>query len=536
MTGLDVVGLSTCEEAREHVARTPAALVVASMDLGDEGPAEALTLLTGLRAPVLIMSGQVQPLQVDAGNVEVVPRAPLADLREHILGSLESRLWETLHAQHGGPVDVDEAADDEECAACADTIETMVDEILEGHERIALPAPEDFDLLMERAFDALLANDRQAAWKALHAARLLRPDHGLVSQPRPPARARGELTPQVRPAPESAGPRCARRRGPLPCCRPAERGCDAGGRGSGLRGLVDLAAASFRGVALVANDEFFAGRENLLKPGRGSSCPTPTRIRASGWMAGRAAASGAPATTPASSASASGSGAGARHRHHTSWATTPFASVEALYASADTPVELLEQAAGPRSCPAGAAARIPEPLCHQGLRHHQPPAPQHLPRWGRRASGPMGSVAPGWRTGSRTRRPPSWCSRARGPGGARQRRQGHRVQRRLLRPHGQPDPPPGAPRNMGGGWRRGAAAGRVMTGSSRLAAPGTVGLVEVDTKFFKELPRHLPARGVYAPGARPTDVIWGRQDWQLILPRVKLGRHPPLLSRGSGGL
>ncbi|MEZ4473626.1 MAG: hypothetical protein R3F60_23115 [bacterium] len=180
MTGLDVVGLSTCEEAREHVARTPAALVVASMDLGDEGPAEALTLLTGLRAPVLIMSGQVQPLQVDAGNVEVVPRAPLADLREHILGSLESRLWETLHAQHGGPVDVDEAADDEECAACADTIETMVDEILEGHERIALPAPEDFDLLMERAFDALLANDRQAAWKALHAARLLRPDHGLV--------------------------------------------------------------------------------------------------------------------------------------------------------------------------------------------------------------------------------------------------------------------------------------------------------------------------------------------------------------------
>jgi allantoicase len=34
-------------------------------------------------------------------------------------------------------------------------------------------------------------------------------------------------------------------------------------------GLVDLAAESFGGRALGASDEFFAGRENLLKPGRG---------------------------------------------------------------------------------------------------------------------------------------------------------------------------------------------------------------------------------------------------------------------------
>src|SRR5437764_11123558 len=34
-------------------------------------------------------------------------------------------------------------------------------------------------------------------------------------------------------------------------------------------GLVDLAAARVGGIALVANDEFFAEKENLLKPGRG---------------------------------------------------------------------------------------------------------------------------------------------------------------------------------------------------------------------------------------------------------------------------
>ena len=34
-------------------------------------------------------------------------------------------------------------------------------------------------------------------------------------------------------------------------------------------GLIDLAAARVGGVALLANDEFFAEKENLLKPGRG---------------------------------------------------------------------------------------------------------------------------------------------------------------------------------------------------------------------------------------------------------------------------
>src|SRR3954452_7334966 len=38
-------------------------------------------------------------------------------------------------------------------------------------------------------------------------------------------------------------------------------------------GLVDLASARVGGIALVANDEFFAEKENLLKPGRGIFIP-----------------------------------------------------------------------------------------------------------------------------------------------------------------------------------------------------------------------------------------------------------------------
>ena len=38
-------------------------------------------------------------------------------------------------------------------------------------------------------------------------------------------------------------------------------------------GLVDLAAARLGAVALLANDEFFAEKENLLKPGRGIFIP-----------------------------------------------------------------------------------------------------------------------------------------------------------------------------------------------------------------------------------------------------------------------
>ncbi|MFN2508722.1 MAG: allantoicase [Chthoniobacterales bacterium] len=50
-------------------------------------------------------------------------------------------------------------------------------------------------------------------------------------------------------------------------------------------GLVDLAAERVGGVALVANDEFFAEKENLLKPGRGIFIPDKYTDRGK-WMDG----------------------------------------------------------------------------------------------------------------------------------------------------------------------------------------------------------------------------------------------------------
>ncbi|HEY4282775.1 MAG TPA: allantoicase [Chthoniobacterales bacterium] len=50
-------------------------------------------------------------------------------------------------------------------------------------------------------------------------------------------------------------------------------------------GLVDLAAARVGGTAIVANDEFFAEKENLLKPGRGIFIPDKYTDRGK-WMDG----------------------------------------------------------------------------------------------------------------------------------------------------------------------------------------------------------------------------------------------------------
>ena len=53
----------------------------------------------------------------------------------------------------------------------------------------------------------------------------------------------------------------------------------------GFAGLVDLAARSFGGRAVGANDDFFAGKENLLEPGRGRFIPGKFSDRGK-WMDG----------------------------------------------------------------------------------------------------------------------------------------------------------------------------------------------------------------------------------------------------------
>lgn len=55
--------------------------------------------------------------------------------------------------------------------------------------------------------------------------------------------------------------------------------------GVGMSGLVDLAARSFGGRAIATSDDFFAGKENLLEPGRGRFIPDEFTDRGK-WMDG----------------------------------------------------------------------------------------------------------------------------------------------------------------------------------------------------------------------------------------------------------
>ncbi len=85
---------------------------------------------------------------------------------------------------------------------------------------------------------------------------------------------------------------------------------------------------------------------------------------------------------------------------------------------------------------------------------------------------------------------------------------------------------PGRAKNMGGGWetrrRRGPGNDWILI---RLAVRGTVGLVEIDTNHFKgNFPDSAELFGIDAEGSRITDLLASR-DWSLILPNQKLRAH-----------
>ncbi|MCB9544421.1 MAG: hypothetical protein H6706_00835 [Myxococcales bacterium] len=178
---MEVVGLESCAEARAHTADGPPALVVADVDLPDDG-LEIIETLTRLHAPVILMT--TQPARFEAAvsdsRVEVLERIPLPALRDHVLRTLEGKLWEGLYARHGVPEPAQVPAKDEVVVNQSDTVELLLDEILASPTPVSPPADDDFEGLMEQAFEALVANDRPKAWTALQAARALRPDHGLV--------------------------------------------------------------------------------------------------------------------------------------------------------------------------------------------------------------------------------------------------------------------------------------------------------------------------------------------------------------------
>lgn len=94
---------------------------------------------------------------------------------------------------------------------------------------------------------------------------------------------------------------------------------------------------------------------------------------------------------------------------------------------------------------------------------------------------------------------------------------------------------PGRAVNMGGGWetRRKRAPGHDWI-LVRLGDPGTISVVELDTNHFKgNYPDRAALRGIYAPGARITELIDPRAEWATVFGEHKLEAHARQFVGGS---
>lgn len=286
-----------------------------------------------------------------------------------------------------------------------------------------------------------------------------------------------------------------------------------------FNGLVDLAAAALGGVALTCNDEFFAGKENLLKPGRGIFEPGLYTDRGKwmdGWESRRKRGPGydhclirlgVPGRVHAFDIDT----------NHFLGNHPPFASVDGAHAVDGEVLEwrpLLRQSAlrpGSQNLFTAAPGDV---VTHVRL--------NIFPDGGVARFRVFGDVAPAWH------------------GALDERQQAHaagRVDLAALVNGGKAlacsdsffGPMdnlllPGRAEDMGGGWetrrRRGPGHDWILI---RLAQPGCPEVVEVDTAFFKgNFPESCRIMGTYAPDADPTSLLWGAGDWHEVMPRTKL--------------
>lgn len=86
---------------------------------------------------------------------------------------------------------------------------------------------------------------------------------------------------------------------------------------------------------------------------------------------------------------------------------------------------------------------------------------------------------------------------------------------------------PGRAKNMGEGWetRRKRQPGNDWI-IVKLGDVGSVSVVEIDTAWFKgNYPDRAALRGIYAPGARVTELVDPRAEWTTIIGERKLAAH-----------
>ncbi len=288
-------------------------------------------------------------------------------------------------------------------------------------------------------------------------------------------------------------------------------------------GLVDLAAARVGGVALLASDEFFAEKENLLQPGRGVFIPDKYTDRGKwmdGWESRRR-------RTPGNDWCLVQLGLRGIVRqvdidtNHFLGNHPPFASVEAVCLTS----------AGPRD-PAAVESLDWQPLVTKSPLH---PGSQNLfeiasggtwthlrlnifPDGGVARLRVYGIVVPDW-----TKFTP-----------------GELVDLAAVENGGVPLAcsdmffssmnnliMPGRSENMGDGWetkrRRGPGYDWIVL---HLGRPGVIRKIEVDTNHFKgNYPDMCSIEGCFAPEATTEQLTGNEVRWREILPQTKLEAH-----------
>ena len=317
----------------------------------------------------------------------------------------------------------------------------------------------------------------------------------------------------------------------------------------GFTGLVDLAAAALGGRALGASDDFFAGAENLIQPGRGVFIDGRYTDRGK-WMDGwESRRRRAPRPGPDGDCDWCVLELGAPGQvlgfdvdtNHFLGNHPPFASIDGVAAPPGTPlaeltarpdwVELLAQSPlRPGSQNLFAAIARP-PVSHVRLKI--------FPDGGVARLRVNGRVAPLWQPARIAADADAAAHVAPDAVDLAAVRNGGLAlacsdaffgpMNNLLLP--------GRAADMGGGWetrrRRGPGHDWILI---QLGAPGIVDVVELDTNHFKgNFPDRCTIDAIFGPDARITDLI-ASPAWAPIVPETKLRAHERhfFATRGGG--